>query len=162
MPTETIVTKLQARSRGFFGQRIEITRGGEEVARVRLRTWKEGCRITADGDTVEGRRKGIWKPVYELRRDDRLVTSIRTQRVLRSWLAMELGSALIEIRPEGFLQRSYVLRMGAREIGSIRKSSWLFSTVDIDLPDDWPLALKIFVFWVIASIWRSQQAAAAG
>jgi len=48
---------------------------------------------------------------------------------------------------------------GEKEIGLIKKTSWWRNNASIDLPAEWPLALKVFVFYVVAIFWRNQQAA---
>jgi hypothetical protein len=49
---------------------------------------------------------------------------------------------------------------GDKQIGSVYPAGHFTRRSMIDLPGDWPLATRIFVFWLVFVMWRRQQAAA--
>jgi hypothetical protein len=50
---------------------------------------------------------------------------------------------------------------GEKQIGSIYPLGIFTRRSNIDLPDDWPLAIRVFLFWLAFIIWKRQHQAAA-
>jgi hypothetical protein len=153
-------TELRGRLRGLWAGRWEIRRGDDIVATLVMRLLRERCTIDADGITVEGERAGLLKPVYTLRNGERTVATVRKTSTIRTRYALDLGGAEITIRQRGWTGRQFLVARGDEQIGSVRRRGWWGQHAEINLPPEWPLGLKIFVFWIIALAWRRQDAAA--
>jgi hypothetical protein len=153
--------ELRGRLKGFWAGRWEINREEDLVATLVMRMLRERCTIEADGVTVEGERSGLMKPVYTLKNGERTIARVRKTSAVRTRYALDLGGAEITIRQTGWTGRQFLVSRGDEQIGSVRRRGWWGRHAEINLPPEWPLGLKIFVFWIIALAWRRQDAAAA-
>jgi hypothetical protein len=43
---------------------------------------------------------------------------------------------------------------GDKNIGSLSPNSWLGRDASVNLPADWPLAVKTFVIWLAIILWK--------
>jgi hypothetical protein len=152
-------TMLSGRLRGFWANRWEIRRGDELVATLAMRMLRERCTIEADGVTVEAERRGVLRPEYTLKSNEKTLAVVRKTSMVRTRYVLDLGGVEINIRQAGWTGRRFLISRGESEIGLVQRSGWWGQRAMINLPSEWPLGLKIFVFWIIALAWRHQDAA---
>jgi len=49
---------------------------------------------------------------------------------------------------------------GDRQIGTISPHGFFTKRADIDLPGEWPLANRIFIFWLVFLMWKRESQSA--
>jgi hypothetical protein len=74
---------------------------------------------------------------------------------------VELPNQLLLLRKLAPLSRRFGLFDGERQLGSVYPLGIFTRRSNIDLPSDWPLPIRAFVFWLAFIIWKRQNAAAA-
>ena len=58
-------------------------------------------------------------------------------------------------------ERRFLLRRAGRVLGSIAPQHIFTRKARIDLPEDLPLELRVFLTWLVILLWKHQQSAAA-
>ena len=66
------------------------------------------------------------------------------------------------LRMASRLRRRFVLIEGDREIGAIRPAHLFSRSALADLPDDLPLAVRIFMIWLVLLLWKRDMGNAGG
>jgi hypothetical protein len=57
------------------------------------------------------------------------------------------------LRATPVLRRHFVLSDGSRQIGSIAPNSVFARRAAVDLPQEWPLPVRVFIIWLKAIFW---------
>jgi hypothetical protein len=67
---------------------------------------------------------------------------------------------MLTLKPRSLFSRTFVLVHGDREIGSMRSTSLLGNSADIDFPENLPLPMQLFLAFLVITAWRRARAAA--
>jgi hypothetical protein len=57
------------------------------------------------------------------------------------------------LRATSVFRRHFVLCGGSRHIGSLAPNSVFTRRAAVDLPDEWPLPVRVFIIWLTAILW---------
>ena len=127
--------------RGTFGRRLVFEHEGENWA-VRSSGWRGRLTLERERDGYSPARaepRGWFSFRYELHIADRR----------------------LELVARGFLGRRWELRHGDRTVGHARGRGLFGRALEADLPENLPVAVRIFVVLTIIMIQRRRAAAAA-
>jgi hypothetical protein len=137
---------LTASASGWLGLRYTIWRGDSPVATLTRRFLCEGCTFEAHGVTYAVRRLGWWGP-FCLECNAVRVAEARLEGFLRTRYRVSFGPMEYELRPASWASAfKMALFQAGRQIGVIRLVRWFSHTVIIDLPEDMPVFLQVFLF----------------
>ena len=126
-----------------------------------LANWREGAELELDGESFTLAKESAFSRRFSLRRGDRLVARAEMPSRWRSRFEIEIGRDRYVLEKASVFRRGFLVRREDEVVGSIEPRGMLTRKSDIDLPDDWPLAVRLFVFWLVVVIWNRQAAAAA-
>ncbi|OLF16398.1 hypothetical protein [Actinophytocola xanthii] len=78
----------------------------------------------------------------------------------RRWVVTTKTGRLELVRPS-FWRSAWELHRGGAPVGRIEPEGWLNTTSHADLPADLPLAVRVFLYYVVLVQWERANAAAA-
>jgi hypothetical protein len=78
----------------------------------------------------------------------------------RDKLAVQFGSRSIELKKLRWTSRKFGLFDGDTQVGTIYPRGMFTKRTHIDLPSEWPLAERVFMFWLVFVMWKRDSQAA--
>jgi len=131
---------------------FSVTDGTESVAQaVDLSFWRDKGELRIQGHIYKARRN---RSSYVL--ESAAGVLARAERP-RRWLR-ELGIEHLDrrytLRAKSPFQRQLLLLEGSTEIGSISPEGLFTRRAEVELPQAFPLFLKVFIIWLAMSLWK--------
>jgi hypothetical protein len=126
-----------------------------------ISNWRERGEFELDGAHYRLYREGRMSGAFILERDGAIIARATKPSVLRPRFDLELGGRPLILRRLSAFSRRFGVFAGDVQIGTIGRAGFVTRRANLDLPGDWPVAVQLFVFWLVLVIWRREAAAAA-
>mgnify|MGYP001815571877 CR=1 FL=1 len=133
---------------------------GREVVLDLLR-WREGAELDFGGESFSLEKAGVLSRDFVLRRGDTVIARAYKPSSMRSRFEVEIEGEHYELEKASAFGRSFIVRRGGRQVGSIQTLGAFSRKCQIDLPHEWPLALRLFLFWLAVVVWNRETATVA-
>ncbi len=137
-----------------FSNKFSVHDGSEEVATLKIGWFSDNGFATVDGKDVRLSRERFFSGAFRLEIDGVVLARARKPSIFRNRFEVEIENARVHLDRESVISRSFVLRGGGETLGRIDPEFAFTRKARIDLPDDWPTALQLFVFWLVLIIWK--------
>lgn len=153
---------LRAVQKSWFSYDFDVfDRTGALVATADLANWRENAKLEVGGRRYLARHE-TWAREFVLEGEDGQTVAVADKP--SSWkesFSLEHGSSRYELSKESPWKSSFVLsRDGMGAVGSIRQKSFFGRETIVDLPEELPIEVRVFVLW-LATIMRKRNDAAA-
>ncbi len=124
---------------------------------------REAGRLILEEAVYPVYREGVFFGSFVLEHEDGavLATAEKPSLFARRFDVEHDGSTYV-LRMASRLRRRFVLIEGDREIGAIRPAHLFSRSALADLPDDLPLAVRIFMIWLVLLLWKRDMGNAGG
>jgi hypothetical protein len=152
---------LEAIPTGIFSNRFRLQQEDELLGEFDPSIWRDKARLEIEDGTHELYREGQFRGDFVLEHNGKVVARATKPSAFRGIFTVELSDRHLILRKRSVWGRDFVLFDGEKEIGTIRPRGFFRRRTNIELPGDWPLPLRIFVFWLAFLIWKRDDAAAA-
>ena len=111
-------------------------------------------KISSDGWPLKG---------YDLEHHGKIVATA-DQSVFKGFpgIVIQYGRTRYQLRPEYVswwrfvIRRPFILQHGDKQIGSVRPKSRFSKEAIIDLPENVPIFVRIFIFWIVNLLWEAE------
>ena len=153
---------LEAIPTNIFSNNIRLEQQNELIGEVDLSPWREKARLELPEGTYTLRREGFCSGDYLLERDGNVVARATKTSIFQCNFEVMLPNREVTLRKLSIWNQRFGLFDGEKQIGSVYRTGIFTRRSNIDLPADWSLASRIFVFWLALLTWKRQSAAAAG
>ena len=156
---------LRAVPDGWFSYNFTVfDRGGTPVARVDLSNWRETAKITLGESRYEACRKGGMSKEFVLQKEDGQVVAVAEKPSgWRDRLVFEHGANRYELKHESTWSNAFVLsRDGVGWVGSVKRKGFFKREWTVELPEELPLEVRVFLMWLVVILWKRAESAAAG
>ena len=150
---------LEAIPTNLFASTIRLQQKDQLVGEVDISPWREKARAELPEATYELRREGFCTGDFLLERDGNVVARASKPSLFQCSFDVVLPNRVVTFRRLSLWTRRFGLFDGEQQIGSVYPLGHLTRRSNIDLPPDWPLASRVFVFWLALLSWRRQNAA---
>ncbi len=119
----------------WLRERADVTIGDQAFSVCRTSVMS-GTFVLKSGDQVlaEAKKVSAFTRTFEIRTDDRELT----------------------LKAVSIWKRQFALYENGAQIGQIGPTNWLRRRAVIDLPDDIPIPIQVFLFWLVVVLWRRQ------
>ncbi len=146
----------------WFSWDFTVTDGERPVAHIEMSRWRERGVFAVQGVSYRVYREGRMSGDFLLRGSGTTVARARKPSAFRRTFLVEHEGQHYVLRKRSFFGRAFVLLRGDREVGSVSRVALFSRSAAIDLPADLPLAVQLFITWLVLIAWkRSARAAAA-
>lgn len=98
-------------------------------------------------------RMGMASGAFILERDDHLVAEANKPHFWRRRFEITFGDRQFRLRPRS-LGRTFDLYEGAARVGEVRPRHPFTRKAAATLPADLPLAVRVFILWLVVLLWK--------
>jgi len=152
---------LEAIPKGFFSASFRIQEQDQLLGEVDTSIWREKARLEVEDGTYQLYREGHFSGDFVLEQNGKVVARASKPSALQNRFEVELPNRRLVLRTLSMWNRRFGLFDGEKQIGTIYRLSVFTSRANIDLPGDWPLPIRVFLYWLAFVIWKRQSQAAA-
>lgn len=149
---------LQAVAKGWFSRGFRIEEEGTPVAELAVGVG--GASVEVEGTVYRMRREGLLHGAFLLEADGREAARAEKPSLFRACFTVRFPRGECVLRKDSLLGLGFGVHSGNERVGEIRRSGLLARRAEIDLPADWPLAARLFLFWLAQIVWKREAAAA--
>jgi hypothetical protein len=142
-------------TRRWFSWDFSILQNGSPIAEIKCRSsWREKGTLAIDGSSYEVYREGLMSGQFILELNGtRLVHAEKRSRYTRSFTVQHECKTYI-LKAESALGGTFLLLENGQQIGSIRPAGVFTWKATVELPDELPLPIKVFLLWLAVILWR--------
>jgi hypothetical protein len=152
---------LEAVPKNIFSSTFLLEEEARLLGEVGASLWRERATLEIQDGTYELYREEQFVGDFVLEHNGNILARASKPSAFKNRFEVELPNRHLVLRKLGPLSRRFGLFEGDKQVGGIYPLGIFTRRSSIDLPGDWPLPLRVFVFWLAFIIWKRQQAAAA-
>ncbi|HEX2206805.1 MAG TPA: hypothetical protein VHG93_03930 [Longimicrobium sp.] len=130
------------------------------VAELDVSAWREKAEFEVQGGRYRLSREGMRSGAFVLESQGQMLARAVKPSAFRARFEVQFAGRTYELRRGGWASSSFGVFAGHQQVGSVRRAGVFSRRAYIDLPDDWPLAAQVFIFWLALVIWNRERAAA--
>jgi hypothetical protein len=151
---------LIATPKRWFSWDFEVHEGGgQPVGDVRVSAWRERGSVTVGGIEYPVTREGV-VGAFVLGGAGGVLARAMKPSAVRRLFTLEHDGKEYTLKAVYAWGRDFTLLDGEVEIGVVRPERVFGRQARADLPEDMPLAVRLFVVWLSLMLWKRQQQAA--
>ena len=140
---------------GWFSWDFSILQNGSPIAEIKCRSsWREKGTLAIGGSSYDVYREGLMSGQFILELNGtRLVHAEKRSRYTRSFTVQHECKTYI-LKAESALGGTFLLLENDQQIGSIRPAGVFTWKATVELPDELPLPIKVFLLWLTVILWK--------
>jgi hypothetical protein len=151
---------------GWFSWNFAVLQQGSPIAEIDMSSWGEKGELAIAGTTYKTYRERLMSGLFVLELNGaQVATAEKPSAFLRSFNVVHEGRNYVLKAASSFGRRFVLLEgEGEREIGSVRPAGLFTRKAIVDLSDELPLPVQVFVLWLTLILWKrqSEQSASGG
>jgi endo-1,4-beta-mannosidase len=151
---------LQAITKGILSRSFQLEQENQLIGEFDPSLWREKAQLELEDGTYELYREGAYRGDFLLEKNGKIVARAAKPSAFRGQFEVEVSNRRLVLRKPSIWNRRFGVFDGEKEIGAIQPLGLLRRRTNIDLPSDWPLAVRIFLFWLAFLMWKRESAAA--
>ena len=141
--------------RMLFSWNFQFRENGKIVGEMNRSLLREAAEV----DLADGRysfyRDQVIGGDYVIEHKGQILARATRPKWWRSNLDVELFKRSVKLRRPSIFMRRYGAFEGGRRVGTIHPA-WLIGRGKIDLPSDWTVLDRVFLFWLCSLMWKRQ------
>lgn len=135
--------------------------GGQDVGDLKVDAVRERGTVTAGGTSRTVYRQGAFKGPWVLEEAGAVIAKAEKPSAFKKTLTIEYRDRTFTLKPRSSWGREMVLYEGDREVGSVAPERMIVRRSKVELPEELPLQVKLFVVWLTMMLWKRSSDAAA-
>lgn len=151
---------LSATKTSFFLDNYLLEESGLPVCEIKMSIWSENAVINIDDKEAKFHKRGVINNEYLLDYNGQTLASASGRSLFKSEFFITLKDKHLSLTPQNWLSMNFVIRQDDQTVGSIYRKGIFLQKRYADLPVDWPLVLKAFIFTLVLTAWKNSDAAA--
>jgi hypothetical protein len=153
------MAQIQARPRHLFSWDFDLFLDGEFLAGFDMSWLREGGHFTYGDNEYHLSREGFWSGDFLLTSDQEALARAAKSAFVRRFI-VQTGSREFILEPASLFTRSFRLVEKGVVVGYVLPNHLFTRACTLELPDDLPVPVQVFLFWLVVLMWR--RAASAG
>jgi len=146
---------LNAIPKQWFSWDFRILEEGRDVAEMDLSFWREKGVLSVEGIPYRVYREGLASGAFMLENPGgQVLVKAEKPNALRRSFIVEYEGRRLRLEAWTPFGRAFVLRGDQGVIGTVKPDSFLSRRTTADLPEDFPLPVRIFLLWLVIILWR--------
>ena len=151
---------LEAIPTTIFSTNFRLEQDKKLVGELDPSAWRCKATLELEEGTYSLYREKLLGGDYLMERNGNVVARAAKVSILHNRFAVQVGTQTLELKKLGWASRKFGLFDGDRQIGIIYPQGYVTKRANIDLPEEWPLASRVFMFWLAFLNWKQQSQAA--
>jgi hypothetical protein len=149
---------IEAVPKGWFSNSFRLQQPHGTVAELDVSQWREKAEFDVQGGHYRLYREGLASGAFVLESQGKVLARAFKPSAFRARFELEVGGRAFTLRRTR-MRSGFGLFQGERQVGSVQRAGMFTRRALIDIPDDWPPAAQVFVFWLVLVMWIRDQAA---
>lgn len=152
--------RMTAEPQGILTRRYTVVADGASVTEISFPALGPSTASPIAGVLYHMRRKGVLREQFTLTCDDggtHIIASATQRDPMRRDFTVTIGRRTLNLRARSLLSSDYLLLDGERAIGGLRLAGPLRRGAEATLPDDLSLEARVFMLWVVLSLWHGRR-----
>ena len=145
---------------GSISDNFQVHEDGRVITELRVSSWLAKAEFDIRGVRYELDREGFFLGDFVLKRDGNVLARAARRNALFERFDFRMFDHCYSLRGLSLWNRRFGLFEGEKQVGTIYPVRAFARHALIDLPADWPAAIRIFVFWLVLVIWNQETGAA--
>ncbi len=152
---------LRAIPKSWYSQDYVILENDTKIASVDFAMWREAAELTTRDASFRMFREGLINGSFVLKAGVSTVALAEKPSAFSRLFRVTHAGKQYTLEAGAVFGRKFVVSNGQNQIGSIFPEHCLSRKAVVDLPEDIPLAVRIFMFWLVMVLWKRASVAAA-
>ncbi len=150
---------IEAVPTGFWRNDFMLHSSDGSLVELDVSSWREKAEFDLQGARYRLYREGILGD-FVLERDGTVIARATKTSAFRAKFELDVNGHALTLKKLSPWRRGFGVYDGEVTVGSIAPVKWYSKRSEIDLPDEWNLALQLFLFWLVLLMWNREEAAA--
>jgi hypothetical protein len=152
---------LKAVPKSWLSPDYKLSENDTTVAIIVSSWWREAAELTIKGSIYRVCREGLMRGSFVLEGGGSILARAEKPSAFYRSFLVEHGGKKYTLEAESVMLRKFVLSEGGRQIGSVYPEHALTRKAVVAFPEEIPLAVRIFMFWLVMILWKRASDAAA-
>jgi len=139
----------------LFSWNFQFREDGKIVGEMNRSLLREAAEVDLDDGRYSFYRDQVIGGDYVIEHKGQILARATKAKWWRSNLDVELFKWSVKLRRPSIFMRRFAAFEGGRQVGTIHPA-WLTGRAKIDLPSDWTVLDRVFLFWLSSLMWRRQ------
>ncbi len=148
---------LKVRPKSAFSQRYEILDGRKKLTTVNIGWWREAGEFQLGGEKYKIGRQGLGSGLFYVEQDGEVLASAEKPSALRNRFTVHHDGTRYELSRRSLLGRAFDLKRSGTSVGSMTATSAFTRSAKVNLPDELPAPVQVFITWLVLVIWKRLQ-----
>lgn len=144
---------LRAVPKGCFSSKYIVSENDTIVASVDFSAWKEAAELTINSSVYRVYRDSLMGP-FLLEGGGSVLARAEKPSAFYRTLVVQHFDKQYKLEATSAWSRKFILSEGEVEIGSVYDQGVFKRTALADLPEAIPLAVRMFMLWLVMVLWR--------
>jgi len=145
---------LEAVPTNIFSLDFQLRELGRLVGELHCSVLRERGQLELEEGSYEMYRERLFSGDFFLERNGEVIAGATKPSIWKDTFEVSLLNRAFILRRFSIFGRRFGLFESEKQIGEISPSSIFTRGAKIDLPTDWPLATRSFVYWLAFLIWK--------
>jgi hypothetical protein len=147
---------LTAVPKSWFSWDFTVMDGTRAVSDIDVSCWREKGVITVAGTDYRVYREGLMSGDFILASDETVLARAQKPSAFRSAFNVEHAGKQYTLRPTSVWGRAFALLDGDRVVGMLSPRGLFTRRAAVDLPENLPLSVRVFIIWLAVIIWKRE------
>ena len=145
---------LEAVPKSWLSWDYDILENRVPVAILDLAWTREKGELAIAGRSYEIGREGAMSGAFFLRKGGETIASATKPSAFFRSFDLVFDQSGYTLKAASSLVRRFVLSQGSRVVGSVRPVNMFTRRAVVDLPEDFPLEVRVFITWLVIILWK--------
>jgi hypothetical protein len=145
----------------WFSWDFNVLQNGSPIAEIDIFSWQEKGVLAVGGSSYKVYREDLMSGHFILELNGALLAHAEKPSALRRSFTIQHEDKTYTLKAESAFGRTFLLLKNDRQIGSIAPAGIFTRKAMVDLPDELPLPVKVFLLWLTVILWKRDSEAAA-
>ena len=145
---------LTAIPRHWFSWDFALTDGEKPLADIDISWWRENGELTISNVPYRVHREAPVMGAFILESSGAVIARAEKPNAFSRRMVIEYADVRYELKPSFVFSRRFHLISGTTIVGTLSPSGLLSRQMNIDLSDDLPLPVGVFIVWLTLILWK--------
>ena len=147
---------LEAIPTDLLSKNFRLEQDNKLVGELEASIWRCKATLELEEGTYNLSREKLLGGDYLVEHKGTVVARAVKTNVFRDKFAIQIGNRVLEFKKLGWVSRKFGLFDGDQQIGGVYRRGFFSKRANIDLPQEWPLADRVFMFWLAFLMWKRE------
>ena len=153
---------IEAVPKHIFSRDFVLHSPDGSLVELDVSNWRDRAEFDLEGVEYRLYREGMVTGDFILERAGVVIARATKPSVFRERFELEVSGHSVSMKKLSLWRRGFGVFDGEQLVGSIAPAGLFTRRTIVTMPDDWALALQLFLFWLVLLMWRRNAAAANG